>query len=40
MTAACSLINVSIRYGNQWALRDVSLTAFAGEVIGLVDRTH
>ncbi len=36
MTAGCSLINVSIRYGNQWALRDVSLTAFAGEVIGLV----
>ncbi len=36
MTTVCKLTNVSKRYGNQWALRDVSFTASAGEVIGLV----
>jgi ABC-type multidrug transport system ATPase subunit len=36
MTARCALVGVSKRYGTQWALRDVTLAASAGEIVGLV----
>ena len=36
MTTACRLTGVSKRLGGQWALRDVSLSVSAAEVVGLV----
>jgi len=36
MTGRCTLIEVSKRYGRQWALRSVTLSATAGEIVGLV----
>jgi ABC-2 type transport system ATP-binding protein len=36
MSASCALVGVSKRYGTQWAVRDVTLTASAGEIVGLV----
>jgi ABC-2 type transport system ATP-binding protein len=36
MSAACSLVNVSRRYGGHWALNGINLTLDASEIIGLV----
>jgi ABC-2 type transport system ATP-binding protein len=36
MTARCTLIEVSKKYGRQWALRRMTLRAAAGEIVGLV----
>jgi ABC-type multidrug transport system ATPase subunit len=36
MSARCALVGVSKRYGSQWAVRDVTLAAAAGEIVGLV----
>jgi ABC-2 type transport system ATP-binding protein len=36
MSASCALVGVSKRYGSHWAVRDVTLTATAGEIVGLV----
>jgi ABC-2 type transport system ATP-binding protein len=36
MSAACSLVNVSRRYGRHWALNGINLTLDASEIIGLV----
>ena len=36
MSARCALVGVSKRYGSHWALRDVTLTATSGEIVGLV----
>ena len=36
MTGRCTLIEVSKRYSRQWALRRVTLSATAGEIVGLV----
>ena len=36
MSAACSLVNVSRRYGPHWALNNINLTPDASEIIGLV----
>jgi ABC-type multidrug transport system ATPase subunit len=36
MTTTCTLIEVSKKYGRQWALRGVTLRAAPGEVVGLV----
>ena len=36
MTPVCTLANISRRYGRHWALRDVSLTLGASEIVGLV----
>ena len=33
---ACTLVNVSKRYGRHWALQGVSLTIESGEIVGLV----
>ena len=36
MNARCALVGVSKQYGSHWALRDVTLTATSGEIVGLV----
>jgi ABC-type multidrug transport system ATPase subunit len=36
MTMRCSLIEISKRYGRQWALRSVTLAAAPGEIVGIV----
>jgi ABC-type multidrug transport system ATPase subunit len=36
MSASCALVGVSRRYGSHWAVRDVTLTASPGEIVGLV----
>jgi ABC-type multidrug transport system ATPase subunit len=36
VSAVCSLVNVSRRYGRQWALNGINLTLDASEIIGLV----
>jgi ABC-2 type transport system ATP-binding protein len=36
MSARCALVGVSAQYGSHWALRDVTLTAVSGEIVGLV----
>jgi ABC-2 type transport system ATP-binding protein len=36
MTSPCRLIEISKRYGRQWALRTVTLGAASGEIVGIV----
>jgi ABC-type multidrug transport system ATPase subunit len=36
VSAVCSLVNVSRRYGRQWALNGINLTIDGAEIIGLV----
>ena len=36
MTARCTLVEVSKKYGSHWALRQVTLRAAPGEIVGLV----
>jgi ABC-2 type transport system ATP-binding protein len=36
MSVRCSLVGVSKQYGSHWALRDVTLCAASGEIVGLV----
>jgi ABC-2 type transport system ATP-binding protein len=36
MTGQCALIEVSKKYGPQWALRSVTVSATGGEIVGLV----
>lgn len=36
MSAGCTLVNVSKKYGRHWALRGISLTLDPSEIIGLV----